>query len=138
MAVADSGAGEAEGVCVAGESGADWFGLSPVSWGISGDGEVGAGDIEVSVPWVLLLFFWEVEDAAEDFWSGFAELFDMVTVPVGAPSIRSGWLEVFRVIRRADPGGIEMFMPDKVKSAGEAEVFGKLIKMVFSPEEFEP
>jgi hypothetical protein len=47
-------------------------------------------------------------------------------------------LESFRVRRRADPGGIETLMPDKLKSAGEVEVFGRLIKMVFLPEELEP
>ena len=62
----------------------------------------------------------------------------MVTEPAGAPSMRSGWLAVFRVIRRADPGGIETFMSDKVKSTAEVAVLGRLTKMVFFPEELNP
>jgi hypothetical protein len=69
---------------------------------------------------------------------GLIELFEMATEPVGAPSIFSAWLESFRVIRRADPGGIETFISDKVKSAGEVEFFGRLTKMVFLPDELEP
>lgn len=138
MAAADSGAVEVEGVCGAGESRADGFGLRPVSWGMAGDGEFGVGDIAVSIDGFWLICLSRLADAVADFWSEFAELFDMVTVPLGVPSIRSGWLEGFKVIRRADPGGTEMFMPAKVKAAGEVEVFGKLIKMVFSPEELEP
>lgn len=64
--------------------------------------------------------------------------FDMVTVPAGAPSIRSGWLDALRVIRSADPGGMETFVSEREKSTGEVEDFGKLTRIVFFPAELNP
>lgn len=64
--------------------------------------------------------------------------FDMATLPVGVPSTCSGWLVALRVMRRAEPGGMEIFMSDNVNSAGEVEVLGRLTKIVFLPEELDP
>jgi hypothetical protein len=80
----------------------------------------------------------ELVDEASNFKGGVIVLFDMVTVPAGVPSIRSGWLDGPRVIRKADPGGTETFMSDKIKSAGEEKVFGRLTRMVFLPAELDP
>ena len=77
-------------------------------------------------------------DESSDFTLELIEPFDMVTEPAGAPSIRSGWLAVFKVMRRAEPGGTDTFMSDKVKTAGAVEVFGRLTRMVFLPAELEP
>lgn len=86
----------------------------------------------------LSLFLWGVESGEVDWRSVSAVPLDMLTVPAGAPSIRSGWLELFKVMRREDPGGIDTFMPERINVAAEAEVLGRLMRMVFFPAEFEP
>lgn len=71
---------------------------------------------------------------------GLRPLLEMETVSAGVPSIRSSWFALLRVRRRAEPGGIETCISASVNSRGEGELelLGRLIRIVFFPEEFDP
>jgi len=70
--------------------------------------------------------------------SGLLETFSIVTDPTGVPSIRSNSLFSFMVMRREDPGEREIFLSDRINAVAEREDFGRLIKMVFLPDELNP
>ena len=119
-------------------SGLGLFSLFKVSDRSVGTGLVWVGGGGIAGEASFVRSFFGNTDGTSGFCFWLNELLDMATLSGGVPSMRSGWLDAFRVIRNADPGGMETFISDKLKSTEEVEVFGRLIRMVFFPDELEP